>query len=163
MHEEHACKLHKAPSHHPRGLHIRWQRVLDTTGRNIGNCWQYRTQQPPPSSLLRMGPTLSPTSQPPSKSTTCRGWSAPTRTLFPSACTVARRESGSRWSFCSTFMEDLKDKYPSYALCRPTKCLYCGPRLYHSERIMFNLQNEENWQLIIQLECNLLGQREPYF
>ena len=38
MHEEHACKLHQAPSHHPRGLHIRWQRVLDTTGRNIGNC-----------------------------------------------------------------------------------------------------------------------------
>ena len=32
----------------------------------------------------------------------------------------------------------------SYALCRPTKCLYCGPRLYHSERIMFNSQNEEN-------------------
>ena len=24
-----------------------------------------------------------------------------------------------------------------------TKCLYCGPRLYHSERIMFNMQNEE--------------------
>ena len=38
MHEEHACKLHEAPSHHPCGLHIRWQRVLDSTGRNIGNC-----------------------------------------------------------------------------------------------------------------------------
>ena len=45
MHEEHACKLHKAPTHHPRGLHIRWQRVLDTTGRAIGNCSQYRPQQ----------------------------------------------------------------------------------------------------------------------
>ena len=33
---------------------------------------------------------------------------------------------------------------PSFAFCRPTKCLYCGPRLYHSERIMFNSQNEEN-------------------
>jgi len=43
MHEEHACKLHQAPSHHPCGLHIRWQRVLDTTGwdllfRRLHNC-----------------------------------------------------------------------------------------------------------------------------
>jgi len=38
MHEEHACKLHKAPTHHPRGLHIRWQRVLDTTGWDLLFC-----------------------------------------------------------------------------------------------------------------------------
>ena len=125
MHEEHACKLHEAPTHHPCGLHICWQRVLDTTGRNIGNCWQYRTQQPPSYYLLlllRMGPTLLPTSQLPSKSTTCRGWSVPTRTLFPSACTVARRESGSRSSFCSTFMKDLKDSPARRVM------LYAGPQ-----------------------------------
>ena len=34
MHEEHAGQLHQAPAHHSCWIHLRWLRVLDTTGDN---------------------------------------------------------------------------------------------------------------------------------
>ena len=45
MHEEHAGQFHEAQAHHTRRIHLRRARVLDTTGRAIGNCSQYRPQQ----------------------------------------------------------------------------------------------------------------------
>jgi len=51
--------------------------------------------------FYRMEPIPLPTSRPPSKSTTFSGSSDPMRTRFLSACTVARRENGSRRKFNS--------------------------------------------------------------
>ena len=107
---------------------------------------------------LRMEPIPLPTSRPPSKSTTFSGSSDPMRTRFLSACTVARRENGSRWFFCPRTAT-----LSQLCFMPATKFLYRAPSLHHSERIMFNLQNEANWQLIIRQECNLLGKRKACF
>ena len=134
MHEEHACKLHKAPTHHPRGLHIRWQRVLDTTGRAIGNCSQYRPQQ---STSLHQDGTYSF-----AEFTTAFEEYDVQRVIrsYENSISISvhccQEGDWSQVMFKLNFHEGFKGHLcsPSYALCPHTKCFYCSPRLCHSER-----------------------------
>ena len=143
MHEEHACKLHQAPSHHPRGLHIRWQRILDTTGRNIGNCCIGHNDNSLPQDGTYSFADFTTAFEEYDVQRVIRSY----ENSISISVHCCQEGEWKQVILLLNFYEGFKGQPcspPSYALCRPTKCLYCGPRLRHSEWIMFILQNREN-------------------
>lgn len=114
MYEEHACKFYKAQTHCSCWIHLRWSRVLDTSGEKYKKLITYYYKKIKlilPLTVLdgyvnlydiylycfRMGPSHLKILLWHLMNMMCREWCAPMKTLFPFMFIVVKRESGSRY------------------------------------------------------------------